>query len=293
MQEEIIQIQSLSKYFGKNVGIENVSFSVNKGEVFGFIGPNGAGKSTTIRVLLNLLFPSSGSASIFGFDVVKEAIKIKPRIGYLPSEVNYYEKMTVSELLDYSADLYGVKDISSRNQLCERFSLDTSRELTNLSMGNKKKVAIVQAFMHKPELIIMDEPTNGLDPLMQNSFFDLLKEVNQNGTTMLMSSHILSDIQRMCDRVAIIRKGKVVATEDITSLLSKQLKSCSIVLKDEANTFPISIDGVSDISGSAKRFSFTYKGDVQLLMNSLNKLDLLDVNIEEPGLEEIFMHYYK
>ena len=197
MTKNVIEINKLSKYYGKHRGIEDVSFSVAEGEIFGFIGPNGAGKSTTIRTLLALIHPTSGSATIFGKDCIKEAPSIAQDIGYLPSETFFYEGMTVKELLDYTAKLYR-KNCSNRiKELSERLKLDTSRKIRDLSFGNKKKVGIVAGLLHSPKLIILDEPTSGLDPLMQETFFGILKEENEKGATILFSSHILSEVQKM------------------------------------------------------------------------------------------------
>ena len=197
----VIEVKNLTKTYGKSRGISDVSFNVEQGEIFGFIGPNGAGKSTTIRTLLSLIHPTSGSATIFGKDIVKDAPAIKKDIGYLPSEVFYYDNMRVKDLLKYSASFYK-KDCRKRmNELAEIMELDLNRKIDDLSLGNKKKVGIVQGLLHEPKLIILDEPTSGLDPLMQHKFFELLEEENKKGATILFSSHILSEVQRLCDRV--------------------------------------------------------------------------------------------
>ncbi|NMB01337.1 MAG: ATP-binding cassette domain-containing protein, partial [Firmicutes bacterium] len=204
MSTNVIEINQLSKYYGKQRGIEDVTFSVKQGEIFGFIGPNGAGKSTTIRTLLALIYPTSGTATIFGKDCIKEAPVIAQDIGYLPSETFFYENMKVRDLLKYAETLYK-KDCSKRiDELTSRLNLDVTRKIRDLSFGNKKKVGIVAGLLHSPKLLILDEPTSGLDPLMQQTFFDILREENQKGATILFSSHILSEVQKMCDRIAIL-----------------------------------------------------------------------------------------
>jgi len=201
LKMNVIEIKNLTKNYGKARGITDVSFNVEEGEVFGFIGPNGAGKSTTIRTLLSLIYPTSGSATIFGKDCIEFGPEIKKEIGYLPSEVFYYDNMKVIDLLKYSASFYK-KDCSKRiTELAEAMDLDLNKKIDDLSFGNKKKVGIVQGLLHEPKLIILDEPTSGLDPLMQQKFFDLLEEENKKGATILLSSHILSEVQRLCNRL--------------------------------------------------------------------------------------------
>jgi ABC-2 type transport system ATP-binding protein len=212
----VIETKKLTKYYGKSRGIIDVDISVDEGEIYGFIGPNGAGKSTTIRVLLSLIFATGGSATIFGKDVVKYGPEIKMDIGYLPSEVFYYDNMRVKDLLAYSASFYK-KDCSARiKELSEIMDLDMNKKIDDLSYGNKKKVGIVQGLLHDPKLIILDEPTGGLDPLMQQKFFDLIHEENKKGATIFLSSHILSEVQRLCDRVAIIKEGKIIQVEKMS-----------------------------------------------------------------------------
>lgn len=293
MPNNVIDIQNLTKQYGKQRGIDNVSFSVEKGEIFGFIGPNGAGKSTTIRTLLALIHPTSGSATIFGKDCISEAPSIAQDIGYLPSETFFYEGMTVKELLDYTAKLYK-KDCSTRiKELSERLKLDTSRKIRDLSFGNKKKVGIVAGLLHSPQLIILDEPTSGLDPLMQDTFFEILKEENEKGATILFSSHILSEVQKMCDRIAILKEGKVISIQSIHELHASTYKRIQLRTKDSVSEEELSLDGVTEFEQREEEISFMYEGNVSQLIDSLSKLDILDIFIEEPSLEEIFMHYYQ
>ncbi len=206
-----IETNNLCKYYGKKFGIEDVNLRVDEGDIFGFIGPNGAGKSTTIRTLLNLLHPTSGTAKIFGYHTLAFHTTVMQMIGYLPGDVAYYEDMSARDLLEYSAGLYKVKAAKRIDDLCERFQLDPDKDFGDLSMGNKKKVAIIQSVLHKPKLLILDEPTNGLDPLMQNEFFDLLAEEHLEGVTIFFSSHVLSDVQRLSHKIAVIKEGKIIA----------------------------------------------------------------------------------
>lgn len=286
-----IEFQSLSKFYGKHRGVESLSFSVKKGEVFGFIGPNGAGKSTAIRTLLGLLQPTSGNATILGHEV-GDGVQARTKVGYLPSEVNFYPEMTSLELLEYHAGLYGIADAREKiEELAAYFELALERPIDDLSYGNKKKCAIIQAVLHEPDLLILDEPTGGLDPLMQNRFFELLESLNAKGVTIFFSSHILSEIQRMCDRAAIIRDGKITAIEDITSLLSKQMKKVRLALKDEVElALP---DGAQNHHFTGAKHNFDYVGPTAALITWLSQQDLVDVVLTEPDLESIFINYYQ
>ena len=290
----IIETHQLTKYYGKVRGIEDVNLSIEEGEIFGFIGPNGAGKSTAIRTLLNLIFPTSGTASIFGLDIVKDSKEIKKNIGYLPSESNYYDNMTVLELMKYSADFYGHKLDQYFYHLSERFELDLKRQLQDLSMGNKKKVSIVQSMLHQPRLIIMDEPTNGLDPLMQNRFFEVIREQNKRGVTIFFSSHILSDVQRLCKRVAVIRDGQIITIEEVEQLRKKLLKRCFVIFNSPPDQQDFIIPGMENVKTVQENtLSFNFSGNINELTRHLSGYDIKDMVIEESDLEEIFMHYYE
>jgi ABC-2 type transport system ATP-binding protein len=287
----VIEINNLTKYYGDNLGIEDVSFNVKEGEILGFIGPNGAGKSTTIRLLLGLIFPTSGDATIFGEDCIASGPTIREEIGYLPSEVFYYDKMKVIDLLKYSASFYK-KDCDNRiYKLAEIMELDLNRKIEDLSYGNKKKVGIVQCLLHSPKLLLLDEPTTGLDPLMQQKFFKLLEEERKNGTTVLFSSHILAEVQQVCDRVAIIKEGKIIKFEDIKELQKDNYKK--ITLKGNVNKNHFKVDGVTELNETSEGIFFYYKGDMNHLIDLIGKNELQDVRIEEPTLEEVFIHYYK
>lgn len=289
----VIEIKNLTKTYGKARGITNVSFNVEQGEIFGFIGPNGAGKSTTIRTLLSLIYPTSGSATIFGKDCNKFGPEIKKEIGYLPSEVFYYDNMKVIDLLKYSASFYK-KDCSKRiTELAEIMDLDLNKKIDDLSFGNKKKVGIVQGLLHSPKLIILDEPTSGLDPLMQQKFFELLEEENKNGATILLSSHILSEVQRLCNRVAIIKEGKIIKVDKISTLQENNHKKFKIEIKSELKDNYFKISGVTNLDIKGNIISFLYSGNINFIMKKISEIEINNLWIEEPDLEEIFMHYYE
>ncbi len=286
-----IETNKLTKYYGKARGIINVSLEVEQGEIFGFIGPNGAGKSTTIRLLCSLIYPSEGSAKIFGKDVIKHGPEIRQEIGYLPGEVFYYDRMKVIDLLKYSASFYK-KDCTKRlHELAEIMELDLKRRIDDLSYGNKKKVGIVQGLLHQPKVLFLDEPTSGLDPLMQQKFFNLVREENDRGATVFFSSHILAEVQKICDRVAIIREGEIVKVQDIKTLQKDNYKRIRITA-DDIDDRQFDIDGVSDLTTSDHSVSFFYRGDINVITKIISSNMVSDVSIEEPTLEEIFMHYY-
>ena len=287
-----IETHKLSKFYGKFRGIEDVSLEVDKGEVFGFIGPNGAGKSTFIRTLLGLLIATEGQAKIMGENVLNNGAEIRQKIGYLPSEVNYYNEMNARELLNYSARFYENSDTSKIEPLAERYELDLEKKITDLSFGNKKKVAIIQSVLHSPEILILDEPTSGLDPLMQNRFFEMLEEEHEKGVTIFFSSHILSEIQRMCQRAAIIKEGKIIKIENIQDLMKKQMKKCRLVYKEIPGNIQLP-DNAQNESWVDEKLNFEYVGSIQPLMQWIAQQDLVDVVVEEPTLENIFMNYYE
>jgi ABC-2 type transport system ATP-binding protein len=289
----VIEIKNLTKTYGKARGISNISFNVEEGEIFGFIGPNGAGKSTTIRTLLSLIYPTSGSATIFGKDCIQFAPEIKKEIGYLPSEVFYYDNMKVKDLLKYSASFYK-KDCSKRiKELADIMDLDVNKKIEDLSLGNKKKVGIVQGLLHEPKLIILDEPTSGLDPLMQQKFFELLEVENKKGATILFSSHILSEVQRLCNRVAIIKEGEIVTVEKISTLQENNYKKFKIEAKAPLSQEYFNLNGVNNLEVQGNTTSFIFKGNINDIMKKIAEIDINNLWIEEPDLEEIFMHYYE
>ena len=295
MINSIIDIRNLSKFYGKNRGIEHVNLKINEGEIFGFIGPNGAGKSTTIRILMNMIFPTSGSASIMGMDVIRETKKIKRQVGYIPSDANAYSSMHVNEFLGYCYSFYQPNNTKQRiHELSDFFELDLKRKITELSLGNRKKVSIIQSLLHNPRILIVDEPTTGLDPLMQSKFFELLRSENQKGMTIFYSSHVLNEVQVLCKRVAIIKEGTIIKLEDIETLRKKSLKKVQIEFEDHVKKENFSIPGIENlIPGHGNNLNFMFSGDINELVGALREIKIVNIRIEEPSLDEIFMHFYQ
>jgi ABC-2 type transport system ATP-binding protein len=289
----IIETQKLTKYYGRDRGIKDVSLRVNEGEILGFIGPNGAGKTTTIRILLSLIYPTSGSAKVFGKDVIQYGPEIKQDIGYLPSEVYYYDNMRVKDLLRYSASFYRNGSGDRIKELSDILKLELNKKIDDLSYGNKKKVGIVQGLLHDPKLIILDEPTGGIDPLIQRNFFDLLRKEKKGGKTIFFSSHILSEVQKLCDRVAIIKEGEIIKLESMADLAKNNYKRFSLTSKQKVEKDFFDNPGISDLKVTDLQVSFLYKGDINTITRKIGQLDLVDLFVDEPDLEEIFMHYYR
>ena len=286
---KIIETGNLTKYYGKSRGIVDLNLNVEEGDFFGFIGPNGAGKSTTIRTLLGLIYPTSGDARIFGKDIVRDKTEILSMIGYMPSEAIFYSGMKVKDIITLSAKMRRKNCDEEAKNLCERLSLDTGKRVEELSLGNRKKVSIVCAMQHKPRLCILEEPTSGLDPLMQREFFGILKERHKEGSTIFLSSHVLSEIQKNCLHAAIIKEGRLVALDSVENL-------------SKTNAKRVTLHGVSDVPGtigvkSAKTdgdtVTFLYNGDIRQLLTVAGSLPIYDITITEPSLDEIFMHYYE
>lgn len=286
---DAIETMNLTKYYGKARGIINLNLTVGKGECFGFIGPNGAGKSTTIRTLLGLISPTSGSARILGKDIVKEKTDILRDTGYLPSEVMFYPGMRVRDILKFSADLRRKDCSAEARKLCERLQLVLSAKAEELSYGNRKKVAIVCALQSKPSLLILDEPTGGLDPLMQHEFFEIIRERNRDGATILFSSHILSEVQRNCTRAAVIREGQIVACDSVENLAKTNARRITVYGAVDLT----GMDGIRDLKSGNGSASFLYSGDVNVLLRRLSEGHVEDLSITEPDLEEVFFHFYE
>ena len=288
-----IEMRDLTKFYGSARGIDRVNLTIEEGEIFGYIGPNGAGKTTTIRTLLSLIYATSGSATIFGKDIVRDRDQILQQVGYLPGEVFYYDGMRVIDLLNYSASFYK-KDCSARiRELAEILELDLKRKIDDLSYGNRKKVGIVQGLLHSPRLLILDEPTSGLDPLMQARFFELIKAENRNGVTVLFSSHILSEVQNICDRVGIIKDGRIVQIEKISVLRESAYKKVALSASQPLDAAAFADLGTAGLEISDHNARFLHSGNINLLLQHLAGLPLTNLTIEEPSLEELFMHYYK
>ena len=279
---------NLTKFYGKARGIVDVSLTVEEGDFFGFIGPNGAGKSTTIRTLLGLIAPTGGSAEVFGKDIRKQRTEILADIGYLPSETMFYSGMRVKDVLRLSARLRKTDCSEEAERLCERLELDTSRKIDELSLGNRKKVGIVCALQHRPKLYMLDEPTSGLDPLMQREFYCLLKERNEEGATVFLSSHVLSEVQRYCKHAAVIREGRLLACDSVEKLGHTGAKR--VTLRGVTNV--PELEHIRDVKTSPDTVSFLYGGKADRLIKALSALPITDITIAEPDLEEIFMHYY-
>ena len=286
---EAIQTVGLKKYYGRARGILGLDLSVAEGEFFGFIGPNGAGKSTTIRALLGLIVPTSGQARIFGRDIRTEKTAILRQIGYLPSEAAFYPGMRVRDILRFSAELRGQDCREEAEALCERLELDTARRAEELSFGNRKKVAIVCALQSCPRLLILDEPTGGLDPLMQREFFQILRERSRQGATIFLSSHVLSEVERHCTRAAVIREGRIIACGSVEELSRTRAKRVSVSGEFDLN----GLEGLRDLNTGENSASFLYSGDIDRLLGRLSRGRITDLSISEPDLEEIFLHYYE
>ena len=283
-----IKTDSLTKYYGKSRGILNLNLTVKEGDFFGFIGPNGAGKSTTIRTLLGMLQPTSGTAEIFGKDILLKKEEILADVGYIPSEANFYKNRKVREILQLSANLRGMDCEDEAKRLCDRLALDTEKKIRELSLGNRKKVSIVCALQHKPKLCVLDEPTSGLDPLMQREFFEILKERNESGASVFLSSHVLGEVERYCHRAAIIREGSIIAVDSVDKIRRSSARK-------------VTVRGVSELPGIFMEKAeilddgvrFFYRGEMEKLIGALQGLPIRDLTITEPDLEEVFLHFYE
>lgn len=290
MKKAILEIKELSKYYGNILGVKNLSLSLNEGEVFGFIGPNGAGKSTTIRSVMNLINKTEGVVLINGKEFDKNDTELKELIGYLPSEIYLYDDLTVKEMLDYHESFYK-KDIHKRRcELVKKLKLDESKKIEDLSLGNSKKLGIILAFMHEPKLLILDEPTSGLDPIMQQTFYELLKEEKEKGTAIFYSTHILSEVSKICDYVGIIKNGELIKIETIEDMGNKNLTFVTI----ESNEIDKIISNLKLDISSRENNMIKFKNELSsdLLIKELAKYKIDKVLIEEPTLEDIFLHYY-
>lgn len=287
----MIEIKNLTKYYGNVKGIENLSLTLKKGEIFGFIGPNGAGKSTTIRCIMNLINKTNGQVLIDGQEFKKDDVKIKEIIGYLPSEINLYDDLTVKEMINYHISFYK-KDLSKRRKyLVEILKLDEQKKIEDLSLGNLKKLGIVLALIHEPKILILDEPTSGLDPIMQNVFYNLLKEEKDKGTTILYSTHILHEVAKICDRVGIIKDGKLIKVETTSKLHQYNLGYVTIISEEVAK---IKQDfQVKPIYEESNQIRFINSFDYNELIKKLTKYDVKKILIEDMNLEDMFLHYYK
>lgn len=288
----VIETKALTKSYGRSRGIEGVNLTVEQGDIYGFIGPNGAGKSTTIRTLMGFLYPAGGQALIWGMDCATQSARIKQRVGYVPGEVRYYEDLTGRDIIRYTASFYPAADAARMRALMDAFEVEGNKRIRELSLGNKKKLAIVQALLPRPELIILDEATNGLDPLMQNRLFEVLTEENQRGATLFFSSHNLVEVERFCKRVGVIREGKLIREGNIEELSGVRMRKIEVKLGAQMER-PGAPNGASQVQQTAEGMGFLFDGPMQQLIAWLHALPVEDVSISRPSLEETFMHYYE
>ena len=291
--EPAIRLEKLTKFYGSQRGVVDVDLEVMPGEIFGYLGPNGAGKSTTIRVLLDLIRPTSGSLKVMGLDAQADALEVRRRVGYVPSDPGLYGSMTGREYLTYAAGLRGGVDWREVERLAERLSCDLSRRIDTLSHGNRQKVVVIQAFMHKPKVLVLDEPTTGLDPLVQEEFKSLLLEARDEGRTVFLLSHVLPEVEEICDRVGIIRDGRIVAVEDVATLKARRVRSIEIEFGGpvDAGDFQ-DLAGVRNMSVSDGFLRCDIEGSLAQLFRAAGRYEIVNVTTREPSLEEAFLAYY-
>src|SRR5829696_1615357 len=289
-----IETEKLTKTYGRSRGIRYVDLAVEEGEVFGFLGPNGAGKTTTIRTLLGFLRPTGGRAWVFGMDTRKKSVEIRARVGNLPGEFALEDRMTGDELLRFFARLRGGRDLGYARELAERLGADLGRPMRRLSRGNKQKVGLIQAMFHRPPLLILDEPTGGLDPLVQEEFLDIIEEVKAEGRTVFFSSHNLAEVERVCDRIGIIRGGRLVAEETTETLIDKSFRHVVLTFAEDVNPKPFeALSGVKDLRAGGNRLAFTLYDDLDEMVKLAARYELLNMEYERPSLEEVFLTYYE
>lgn len=292
----VIETRGLSKSYGKTRGIEDVDLTVEEGEAFGFLGPNGAGKTTTIRTLLGFMKPGGGNAEIFGMDIRKESVAIRSMVGNLPGEFTLEDRMNGEQLIKFFARLRGVKNLDHAYELAGRLEADLKRPMRRLSRGNKQKIGLVQAMFHKPPLLVLDEPTGGLDPLVQEEFLHLIREVREEGRTVFFSSHNLSEVERICDRVGIIRQGELTAVETTDDLINKSFRHVSLTFAEELGDEEAwrfkKLEGVDEFSRDGAELSFDLHGNLNQMIKLAARHELVDMRYERPSLEEIFFAYY-
>ncbi|MCR6523802.1 MULTISPECIES: ABC transporter ATP-binding protein [Lysinibacillus] len=289
----MIEVNHLTKKFGDFYSIQNVHLQIPKGEVFGFLGPNGAGKSTTIRHLMGFLQPTEGSCFINGLNCREASATIQQVVGYLPGEIAFIDKMTGKQFIHFIAKLRGMNDYTHAEELMHFFELDASGLIKKMSKGMKQKVGLVCAFMHHPEIVILDEPTSGLDPLMQTKFIEFILAEKDKGTTIFMSSHMIEEVEKTCDRVAIINAGKIVATETITDLKKRKSKKYMLEFQDEQELTRFLDEEYVLERISSTKVMITIMGDLQAFLHTLSNYKIIDLDVISQSLEDIFMHYYE
>ncbi|MBK9748342.1 MAG: ABC transporter ATP-binding protein [Anaerolineae bacterium] len=291
----VIQTEKLTKvYSGGKPALEDLSLTVAPGEIFGYLGPNGAGKTTTIRLLLDLIRPTSGRAAIFGLDTIAQSVAIRQRIGFLPGELNLWDRLTAREIVNYMGNLRGGVNTAYVNELAERLNFDLTKRMRTYSTGNKRKLGLILALMHKPDLLILDEPSSGLDPLMQQTFNQLMLEAKANGQTVFLSSHVLNEVQAICDRVGILRDGKLQAVETVERLTRVDFRKVTLKFRDAVSPLLVSsVAGVSKVSAEgANVLSLQLAGDFDPLLKAVSSAYVQDILVETPTLEDIFLTFY-
>ena len=290
----ILKIEEFTKSYRDVVAVQDLTLEVERGEIYGFLGPNGAGKTTTIRTILNFVSPTSGNISVFGLDSVRDSIKIKKNIGYLAGDISLFENMKGTDALKYLTRLGKKSNWAYINELTERFEAILDRKIGSLSKGNKQKIGLIQAFMHKPDLIILDEPTSGLDPLMKQVFYDLILEIKNSGKTVFISSHDLTEVQKICDRAGFIKDGLLVASENIKNSVDINLRRYTVqFLKPPAENILDGVSGVTEIITKGTQLTFTVRGEVGDAINAISENNPIDLQEEETSLEYLFMKYYE
>ena len=290
----VVEFTNLTKMYGDVIAVENVNLEVSEGEIFGYLGPNGSGKTTTIRTALDFIRPSSGSAAIFGLDSRAHSTEIKLRLGYLPGDLPIYEKMTGREFLTYLFNLRGASNWDYVHGLAERFDADLERSIGKLSRGNKQKIGLIQAFMNEPELIVMDEPTSGLDPLMQQEFYSLVEETRERGCTVFISSHIVPEVERLCDRVAILREGTLITLEEIRTLRERAHHRITLEFGEPVPIGAFSnIPGIRDVQAEGLMLRCTIVGSADALVKYASQFEVLSIQSEDDGLEDVFLDFYQ
>lgn len=293
---DVVHFADLTKRYGKQRGIEQLRLTVKQGEMFGFIGPNGAGKSTTLRTMMQLIHPTSGIIELFGQRVERERPDLRQRMGYLPSEVHFHDDLTGLEVLDFSARVHG-KRLKETPALvdAERLGLDVRKRVKSYSLGNRKKLGIVKCLLHRPELIVMDEPTSGLDPLMQHTFFDMLREENDRGVTVFFSTHVLSEVEKLCSRVAFIRDGRILRVSEVDRIPGKDERIAHIRFRQPGNQIEAydltALDPGASFDGNEHRL--TLRRPLQAALGQLSAYDIDDIRIDQPTLEQLFMAEYE
>lgn len=290
-----IQTTGLSKRYGRTgaFALADLNLTIYKGEIFGYLGPNGAGKTTTIRLLLDFIRPTHGSAQVLGMDAQAQSLAIRRRIGFLPAELSLWDNLTGEQIIRYMMALRGDVQRAYVNQLIERLAFDPSKTVRNYSSGNKRKLGLILAMMHQPELLILDEPTNGLDPLMQQTFYQLVREAQARGATIFLSSHILSEVQTICERVAILREGKLRAVERVADLMHVNFKWVTLTFREAVSPSLLAgVSGVSEVSAEGARLKFRLSGDFDPILRAVRDRYVVDMHVQEPSLEEIFLAFY-